>query len=137
MILKNNYKLAKQTSEPVSRRVLLNKNKRELSMATEHVEDDTANDFHIESYLHSDEWRELLKEEFEKDYFKKINAILKDGYKKNLVRPPKELVFNALNSTSLSEIKCVILGQDPYHDDGQVKTERSSLFCYIFYKLNF
>jgi uracil-DNA glycosylase len=87
-------------------------------MATEYVEEDI--DFRIESYLYSEEWKELLKEEFKKDYFKKINTILNDGYKKNLLRPPKELVFNALNSTSLNEIKSVILGQDPYHDDGQV-----------------
>jgi len=99
-----------------------------MAMATEYVEDETTSDFHIESYLYSEEWKETLKEEFQKDYFKKINAILKDGYKKNHVRPPKELVFNAFNSTSLDEIKCVILGQDPYHDDGQVSNVS---FCQI------
>jgi uracil-DNA glycosylase len=94
-------------------------------MATKYVEDDTDNDFHIESYLYSEEWKTLLHDEFKKDYFKNINSVLKDGYKKNLLRPPKELVFNALNSTSLYETRCVIVGQDPYHDDGQVKAKKN------------
>lgn len=77
--------------------------------------------FKIEEYLTDPEWKDLLKDEFEKDYFKKINSILDDGYKKNIVRPSKDLVFRALNLTKISQVKCVILGQDPYHDDGQVR----------------
>jgi hypothetical protein len=42
-------------------------------MATEYVEEDI--DFRIESYLYSEEWKELLKEEFKKDYFKKIKVV--------------------------------------------------------------
>lgn len=78
-------------------------------------------DFKIEEYLTEPEWKELLKDEFEKDYFKKINSILNEGYINDLVRPSKDLVFQALNLTKISQVKCVILGQDPYHDDGQVK----------------
>lgn len=74
----------------------------------------------IEDYLTDEQWKKWLADEFEKPYFKEINAFIKEGYKKNMVRPPKELVFNALNSTRLDKIKVVILGQDPYHDDGQV-----------------
>jgi hypothetical protein len=58
----------------------------------------------IEDYLIEEEWRRLLKDEFEKDYFKKINLTIKQGYQKNINRPPKELVFNALNSTKLSQV---------------------------------
>ena len=62
----------------------------------------------IEDYLLDREWKSLLKEEFEKKYFIEINKIIKEGYKKNILRPPKELVFNALNSTPLKQV-CKIL----------------------------
>ena len=75
----------------------------------------------IEDYLREREWKNALKDEFNKKYFMDINKVIKEGYQKNIVRPPKELVFNAFNSCKLSKIKCVILGQDPYHDDGQVR----------------
>jgi len=73
----------------------------------------------IQDFLFDKDWKDLLKEEFEKEYFLKINEHIKPGYKKDVVRPPKELVFNALNSTKLSNIRVVIIGQDPYHDDNQ------------------
>lgn len=76
-------------------------------------------DWTISDFLYDKEWKSLLTEEFEKDYFKKIHEVIKPGYKKDIVRPPKELVFNALNSTKLKDIKVVIIGQDPYHDDNQ------------------
>ena len=81
----------------------------------------------IEDYLRESEWKNALKEEFNKKYFMDINKVIKEGYQKNIVRPPKELVFNAFNSCKLSNIKCVILGQDPYHDDGQVRNGYFSL----------
>jgi len=74
----------------------------------------------IEDYLVDEQWKKWLADEFQKPYFKEINAVVREGYQKNIVRPPKELVFNALNSTRLDKIKVVIIGQDPYHDDGQV-----------------
>jgi len=73
----------------------------------------------IEDFLLDEQWKKWLNDEFEKPYFKEINRIIREGYKKNILRPPKELVFNALNSTKLDKIKVVIIGQDPYHDDGQ------------------
>lgn len=75
--------------------------------------------WHIQDFLFDKEWKSLLAEEFEKDYFKVIDDKIRPGYKKDIVRPPKELVFNALNSTKLHDIKVVIIGQDPYHDDNQ------------------
>ncbi len=74
----------------------------------------------IQDFLFDKEWKTLLQDEFEKEYFISINEAIKPGYKKDIVRPPKELVFNALNSTKIKDIKVVIIGQDPYHDDNQV-----------------
>ena len=93
----------------------------------------------IEDYLREREWKNALKDEFNKKYFMDINKVIKEGYQKNIVRPPKELVFNAFNSCKLSKIKCVILGQDPYHDDGQVRNFFFSLmnsigFIFYYYK---
>ncbi|CAF0724535.1 unnamed protein product [Brachionus calyciflorus] len=85
------------------------------------VPETLSSNFRIENYLLDNEWKEILKDEFEKDYFLSINNILSLGYEKNCIRPDKELVFNVFNSTRLSDIKCVILGQDPYHDDGQAQ----------------
>jgi len=72
----------------------------------------------ITTYIYG-EWRDLLMNEFRKKYFTAINRVLKEGYQRNIVCPPKELVFNAFNSTTLAQIRIVILGQDPYHDDHQ------------------
>lgn len=75
--------------------------------------------WNIKDFLYDKEWKNLLEDEFEQDYFKTIEDTIKPGYEKDIVRPPKELVFNALNSTKINEIKVVIIGQDPYHDDNQ------------------
>ncbi len=64
------------------------------------------------------EWDNLLKEEFEKDYYKKLRTILADEY--NTYRYPDMYdIFNALKYTSYSDVKAVIIGQDPYHGEGQ------------------
>lgn len=59
----------------------------------------------LKDFLFDKEWKSLLAEEFEKDYFKKIQDTVKPGYKKDIVRPPKELVFNALNSTQIKDVR--------------------------------
>lgn len=58
----------------------------------------------IQNFLFDKEWKELLADEFEQEYFKTISEKIKEGYRKDIVRPPKELVFNALNSTKLSDV---------------------------------
>lgn len=63
----------------------------------------------IEDYLVDEQWKRWLSDEFEKPYFKEINKVLKDGYQRGIVRPPKELVFNALNSTKLDKVKHSLL----------------------------
>jgi len=65
-------------------------------------------------------WEELLKEEFEKDYFKAILRFLQEEQHEGVeVFPQEEDIFNAFNSVPLSRLKVVILGQDPYHSKGQ------------------
>ena len=65
------------------------------------------------------QWQEALKEEFQKDYYHKLMAKVSEAYENNQVFPPANEVFNALNLTPLSQVKAVIIGQDPYHDVGQ------------------
>lgn len=65
------------------------------------------------------QWQEALKEEFQKDYYHELMAKVSEAYEHNQVFPPANEVFNALNLTPLSQVKAVIIGQDPYHDVGQ------------------
>ena len=65
------------------------------------------------------DWLEHLSDEFEKEYFIKLMDFVKLEYKTEIVYPPKEEIFSALQITPLSKVKVVILGQDPYHDEGQ------------------
>jgi uracil-DNA glycosylase len=58
----------------------------------------------LEDFIYDIEWKEILKEEFSKNYFLVLNKILDNTYEKGLVRPNKELIFNALNSTKLSQV---------------------------------
>lgn len=65
------------------------------------------------------DWFEYLKDEFEKEYFQKLEKYLIHEYDNETIYPPKEFIFNALIQTSLKDTKVVILGQDPYHGHGQ------------------
>ena len=58
----------------------------------------------IQDYIYNEQWKKLLKDEFEKPYFNEINQFLHTGYNKGIFRPPKELVFNAFNSTRLDDV---------------------------------
>ena len=60
-------------------------------------------------------WDTLLKDEFQKPYFKKLGVFIKDEYGKKIVYPEYKNIFNALRYTDYDEVKVVILGQDPYH----------------------
>ncbi|XP_052802662.1 uracil-DNA glycosylase-like [Mya arenaria] len=74
----------------------------------------------LKDLLKNDEWKAALFEEFSKDYFKEIEKKLAAEYAdKKQVFPPQDLIFNAFHLTPLDKVKVVILGQDPYHDDGQ------------------
>ena len=65
------------------------------------------------------EWDTLLAPEFKKDYYLKLREFLKYEYSNFNVYPAMENIFNALRYTSYSDVKAVILGQDPYHGFGQ------------------
>ncbi len=61
-------------------------------------------------------WKEILKEEFTKEYFLKIKEhYIKAKKQGQIIFPPAKLTFNALNLTPPQKLKIVILGQDPYH----------------------
>jgi uracil-DNA glycosylase len=64
-------------------------------------------------------WREELKEEFEKEYFKKLTEEIRGEYLKGKVFPPPNQIFRAFEMTPFDKVKVVILGQDPYHGDNQ------------------
>jgi uracil-DNA glycosylase len=64
-------------------------------------------------------WKEILKEEFNADYFKNLKNFLVEEKRKNLVYPPGPLIFEAFNRTPFENVKVVVLGQDPYHGPGQ------------------
>lgn len=65
------------------------------------------------------EWLEVIGAEFEKPYFLALKAFLLEEKKHYRIYPPGSLIFNALNTTPYSRVKVVILGQDPYHGEGQ------------------
>lgn len=64
-------------------------------------------------------WKEVLKEEFEKDYFVNLTSFVRQEYKEKTIYPKASNVFNAFNLCPFNEVKVVILGQDPYHEPNQ------------------
>ena len=64
-------------------------------------------------------WQTLMKDEFQKDYFQKLQTFVAEAYKNTTCFPPKDLIFNAFNHCLPSDVKVVIIGQDPYHGFGQ------------------
>lgn len=64
-------------------------------------------------------WKALLKEEFEKPYFKELVSFVKDEYKKYRVYPPGRQIFSAFEHCGFDDLKVVIIGQDPYHGPNQ------------------
>ena len=64
-------------------------------------------------------WKHVLQNEFDKDYFIKLTDFVKNEYKTKLTFPPASLIFNAFDQCPFDKVKVVILGQDPYHGDGQ------------------
>jgi len=67
----------------------------------------------------NEEWLNFLGAEFEKGYMKQLKTFLLQEKKQYKVYPPGPQIFNALNTTPLSQVKVVILGQDPYHGKDQ------------------
>ena len=67
----------------------------------------------------SNDWLEPLKPEFSKAYYASLYRKVKEEYSNYLIYPPSDDIVNAFALTPLSKVKAVILGQDPYHGDGQ------------------
>lgn len=67
----------------------------------------------------TNDWLAPLEGEFKKPYYKKLYEMVKSEYETKQIFPAPEDVFNAFEFTPLSKVKVVILGQDPYHGDGQ------------------
>lgn len=65
------------------------------------------------------DWDEILKDEFDKAYFKEIIVFLEEAYDNRTIFPPKSEIFNALKLSSYRDTKVLILGQDPYYNPGQ------------------
>jgi len=66
-------------------------------------------------------WHALIKEQLPEGYFAKINHFLDEVYASGTIYPPREKVFNAIQTTDLADVKGVILGQDPYHGPRQAQ----------------
>lgn len=64
-------------------------------------------------------WDNILQEEYDKDYFKKIVKFINKEYKEKVIFPPKSQILRALSLTNYNDVKVVILGQDPYHGVGE------------------
>ncbi len=64
-------------------------------------------------------WEELIKEEIEKPYYKKMNEYLTKEYKQKECFPKEKYVFAAFKYTPFEKVKVVVIGQDPYHNEGQ------------------
>ena len=64
-------------------------------------------------------WKEALSEEFDKDYFKSLQAQVKEEYESHVCYPRGSRIFAAFEYCPLDSVKVVIIGQDPYHGPGQ------------------
>ena len=64
-------------------------------------------------------WKNELQEEFLKEYFSKLEAFVQLERKQKTIFPPEKETFTALELTSYQDVRVIILGQDPYHGDGQ------------------
>lgn len=64
-------------------------------------------------------WKEVLREEFQKDYFCSLVEFIKNEYSSQIIYPKAGKIFNAFNLCPFDKVKVVILGQDPYHEPNQ------------------
>ncbi|EKY23708.1 uracil-DNA glycosylase [Clostridium celatum] len=71
------------------------------------------------SNILNNDWKELLEDEFSKDYYLSLRKFLVSEYNTKTIYPDKFDIFNALHFTPYKDVKVVILGQDPYHGPNQ------------------
>ena len=65
------------------------------------------------------DWVEAIGEEFKKPYYASLYKFVKEEYSTKVIYPPADDIFNAMHLTPLGQVKVLILGQDPYHNQGQ------------------
>ncbi len=65
------------------------------------------------------DWDNILQDEFKKEYYLKLREFLKNEYREHTIYPKAGDIFNALKYTSFKDTRVVIIGQDPYHGEGQ------------------
>ena len=65
------------------------------------------------------DWLDVLKPEFSKPYYRQLFQFVQGEYSRAVVYPPADDIFNAFHFTPLSEVKVLLLGQDPYHNEHQ------------------
>ncbi len=79
----------------------------------------------LSSLVRDASWATNLRDLFNTDNFKQIEQFLNTQWTaRKAIFPPKALIFEAFNRTPFDKVKVIILGQDPYHDNGQVRSER-------------
>lgn len=71
------------------------------------------------SQILNNDWHDVLADEFKKPYYKELRNFLISEYKTRIIYPDKHDIFNALHYTPLKDMKVLLLGQDPYHDENQ------------------
>ena len=84
----------------------------------------------------NNDWLPELEPEFHKPYYKQLYDFVKEEYNTTQVFPPAEDIFNAFHLTALSDVKVVIIGQDPYHNVGQAhglcfSVSPADLLCFL------
>ena len=67
----------------------------------------------------TNDWLDVISDEFKKPYYKELYQFVKDEYSRYVIYPKSEDIFNAFHLTPLSQVKVVIIGQDPYHNVNQ------------------
>jgi len=67
----------------------------------------------------NESWKKILDSEFNSEYFKKLIAFVKEDYSNTTCYPKGSKIFNAFDFCPISDLKVVIIGQDPYHGAGQ------------------
>ena len=67
----------------------------------------------------NNDWAEALKEEYKKPYYSELYKKVNEEYQTHEIFPPSDEIFSAFHLTPLKDVKVVILGQDPYHNNGQ------------------
>ncbi len=73
----------------------------------------------MSTLIFQNDWQEVLADEFDKPYYLNLRDYLKGEYANETVFPDMDHIWNAFHQTSFQNVKVVILGQDPYHGEGQ------------------